>query len=224
MSSNQEKTSVKPSCSYFWISDLRRDFEFSLRALIKRPMLAAIPMLSTAVGIGACSLIFAVANFALCRPLPVASGSTLMSITGGNAKTGEAGNAISYPDFLDIGKSQSFLNTAAYFPMMPAALSFNGGEPRRYWGTIASASYFDVVISHRLWISLFGADPGILNRTIVLNNHRVTVIGVAPSRFLGTEVGLVSDFWIPSRSAISSRRSFPYLTTSQIEMPNGSSA
>jgi predicted permease len=222
VSSNQEKTSLKPSRSYLWISDLRRDFEFSLRALIKRPMLAAIPMLSTAVGIGACSLIFAVANFALFRPLPVASGSTLMSITGGNAKTGEAGNAISYPDFLDISKSQSFLNTAAYFPMMPAALSFNGGEPRRYWGTIASANYFDVVrcglslgrgfnpdlddtpgappvvvISHRLWASLFGADPGILNRTIVLNNHRLTVIGVAPPRFVGTEVGLASDFWIP---------------------------
>lgn len=222
MSSNQETTTVKRGRLFSWISGLRQEIVFSLRALIKHPALAAIPTLSTATGIGACSLIFAVANFALFRPLPVASGPALMSITGGNAKSGEVGNSISYPDFLDIRKARSFQNVAAYFPMMPAAISLNGSEPRRYWGTIASANYFDVVrcglslgrgfnaelddtpgappvivISHRLWTLRFGADPGVLGRTIVLNNRSLTVIGVAPPNFLGTDVALVSDFWIP---------------------------
>jgi predicted permease len=222
MNINQQKASAWPSRSYSWISDIRQDIGFSLRGLIKHPTLAAIPMLSTAVGIGACSLIFAVANFALFRPLPVSSPPTLMSITSGNAKTGETGNAMSYPDFLDLSKARSFRNTAAYFPMMPAAITVNASEPRRYWGTIASANYFDVVtcgmslgrgfdaelddtpgaapvvvIGHRLWIALFNGDPGVLGRTIRLNNRSLAIIGVAPAHFVGTDVGLASDFWIP---------------------------
>jgi len=103
-----------------------------------------------------------------------------------------------------------------------AAIAVNASEPRRYWGTIASANYFDVVscglslgrgfdaelddtpgaapvvvIGHRLWIALFSADPGVLGRTIRLNNRSLTVIGVAPAHFVGTDVGLASDFWIP---------------------------
>ena len=83
MSMNQQKASVWPSRSFSWISDIRQDIGFSLRVLIKHPTLAAIPMLSTAVGIGACSLIFAIANFALFRPLPVASAPTVMSVCPG---------------------------------------------------------------------------------------------------------------------------------------------
>jgi predicted permease len=205
-----------------WISGIRHDIAFGLRALIRHPALVLIPTLSTGIGIGACSLVFAVTNFAFFRPLPVASGQALMSITGGNAKTGEVGSAISYPDFLDMRELRSFKSVAAYFPMMPAAISIDGSEPRRYWGTIASANYFDVVrcgvspgrgfdpqlddvpgappvivISHRFWTSRLNADLKVLGHTIIFNNRSLTIIGIAPPHFVGTDVALASDFWIP---------------------------
>jgi len=222
MTSHSSSTNTHREPRSSWWMELRRDLSLSLRALVRHPAVAVIATLSTAVGIGACSLIFAVANFALFRPLPVPAPASLLSITGANARTGEAGNAISYPDFLDLAQASALRDSAAYFPMAPAAIALDGGQPRRYWGTIASANYFDVlgsgfflgrgfnpavdnspgappvvILSHRLWTSYFGADRAIVGRAIRLNDRRVTVVGVASPGFLGTDVGLASDFWIP---------------------------
>ena len=184
--------------------------------------MAVVPILSSALGISACSLIVAVANTALFRPLPVANGAGLMSISAQNLKTGEIGTAISYPDYREVSAARSLENVAAYFPMMPAAISTDGTEARRYWGTIATANYFDVaqpgfslgrgfdasrddrpgsppviVLSHHLWLSRFGGDPGAIGRAIVVNGRNTTVVGVAKPGFRGTDVAMVSDFWIP---------------------------
>ena len=52
---------------------------------------------------------------------------------------------MSYPDYRDLTPARSLAGVAAYFPMLPGALSQPGAEARRYWGTIASANYFDVL-------------------------------------------------------------------------------
>ena len=205
-----------------WLSDLIRDVTVAARCLTKRPTAAIVPILSSAMGISACSLIVGVANVALFRPLPVAEGSGLMSITAQNVKTGEIGTAAAYPDYRDLTAARSFSSVAAYFPMAPAAISTESGEPHRYWGTIASANYFDtvrpsfllgrgfdpsrddvpgappvVVLSHHLWAAQFASDGGLIGREITMNRRRVTVIGVTSPGFRGTDVAMVSEFWIP---------------------------
>ena len=205
-----------------WLSDLFRDVTIAARSLTKRPTAAIVPILSSALGISACSLIIGVANVALFRPLPVTASSRLMSISARNLKTGEIGTAIAYPDYQDLTAAHSFSSIAAYFPMVPVALSAEGGEPRRYWGTIASANYFDtvqpglllgrgfeaprddvpgaapvVVLSRHVWATQFAADSGLIGRSIVMNGRRVTVIGVTRGDFRGTDVAMVSDFWMP---------------------------
>ena len=127
------------------IFDLVQDITIAVRTLSRRPGTAIVPVLSSSLAISACSLIVGIANVALFRPLPVADSSRLMSIDAQNLKTGDVGSAMSYPDYLDLTTVRSFENSAAYFPMTPAALSFDGTEPRRCWGTIATANYFDVV-------------------------------------------------------------------------------
>src|SRR5262249_9789308 len=58
-----------------------------------------------------------------------------------------------------------------------------------------SAPY--VVLSHAFWRSRFSGDPKIVGRSVFLNKHPFTVIGVAPEAFHGVEVFLWPDFWVP---------------------------
>jgi predicted permease len=204
-----------------WITDLAQDLSFAARTFRKQPGFTAVAVLSSALGIGACTTIFGIANVALLRPLPVEDASRLVGISRSFVKTGEAGSTMSYPNFLDFRQAHSFQGIAGYFPVVGATISSNG-EPQRYWGSLVTANYFDVVrpgfrigrgfdaaiddtpgappavvLSHHLWQSRFGADPAIVGKTIEMSKLPVRVAGVAAAGFRGTEAALVSDFWWP---------------------------
>lgn len=204
-----------------WLTDLAHDAAFAVRTIRKQPAFAAIPALSAALGIGACSLMFGLANHALLRTLPVDDPSRLMSLSGVDLRSGKAGISVSYPDIEDLRKAASFEQIAVFFPFLPAVIS-TGGEPQRYWGAIVSANYFDtvrprfavgrgfdaehddhpgappsVVLSHSLWRSRFGGDPSIAGRNVDLNGRPARVAGVLAEGFRGTEPMIYSDFWVP---------------------------
>src|ERR1700676_4415182 len=90
------------------ISDLAQDISFAARTFRKEPGFTAVAVLSSALGIGACSTIFGIANVALFRPLSGEAPSRLMSISRSYMKTGEAGDTMSYPNFLDVRSARSF--------------------------------------------------------------------------------------------------------------------
>jgi predicted permease len=98
----------------------------------------------------------------------------------------------------------------------------NDAPPERVWGIIATENYFDVVgvqaamgrtfhpvpkqglnsdpyivLGHGLWARRFGSDPKVLGRTVHLNGHPFTVIGVAPQSFYGTIVGINAEYFVP---------------------------
>ena len=91
-----------------WLSDLIQDAAFAARTIRKQPGFATLAVLSAALGIGACSLLFGVANFALFRPLPVDRPSRLASISGQDLHQGRAGRSLTYPDFEDLRQAPSF--------------------------------------------------------------------------------------------------------------------
>lgn len=204
-----------------WLNDLVQDFVFAARTVRKQPGFAAVAILSAALGIGACSLIFGIANFALFRPLPVDDPSHLASVSGRNLRRGKIGTSLAYPDFEDLRQAHSFQGMTAFFQFMPATISSNG-EPQRYWGSLVTANYFDVVrpafaigrgfdaakddrkgeapvavLSYQLWQARFAGDHTIVGRSIELNRQKVTVVGVTGASFRGTEVMFFSDFWLP---------------------------
>lgn len=204
-----------------WLSDFVQDTVFALRTLRKQPGFTAAASLSAALGIGACSLIFGLANHALLRPLPVEEPDRLMSIAGRNLRSGRAGGSLAYPDIEHLRQSNAFQSITAFFPFMPAAIA-TGGEPGRYWGSVVTANYFDVVrpafavgrgfdpdrddrqgeapvviLSHQLWQSRFAADRAIVGKSIQLNGRQVTVVGVTGPDFRGTESLFYSDFYLP---------------------------
>jgi predicted permease len=204
-----------------WLMDLMQDTVFAARTIRKQPGFAVLAILSSALGIGACSMLFGIANFALFHPLPVDHPAQLASISGRDLRQGRAGRSLDYPDFEDLRQAHSFQAMTAFFPFMPASIS-NHGDPRRYWGSMVTANYFDVVrpafaaghgfdanrddregeapavvLSYPLWQSRFAGDRAIVGQAIELNRRKVTVVGVTGPGFRGTEAMFYSDFWLP---------------------------
>lgn len=200
--------------SEFW-----QDLRYGARNLKRSPGFATVAVLSAALGIGACSTVFSIVNFAVLRSLPVAEPDRLMTITG--LKKGTPGGSMSYPEVRDIGdRTHSWEGIAAFAPFLPAGI--RSGEVQRQWGLLVTANYFDVVkpafavgrgfvrgeddvpgapakivLGHALWQSRFAADPAILGRTVQVNRRAMTVVGVTGPGFRGTEVGIAADFFLP---------------------------
>jgi predicted permease len=132
----------------------------------------------------------------------------------------------SYLNYLDYrDRNRSFSGLIAYRMTSAAISNTNGGSDDRaevVWGETVSGNYFDVlgappalgrgfrpeedrapnthpvvVLGHSLWLRRFNADPAIVGRSVYLNGHPFTVIGVAPERFTGTKFALRMEFWVP---------------------------
>ena len=204
-----------------WLDQCAQDVRYALRTIRRAPGFAAIAVGSSALGIGACAVIFAILNFAVFKPLSVDEPGRLMSLSQSDRRTGEAGNELSYPDFRDLRQARAFDGIAGYTSLLPASIG-SQSDPQRHWGTLATANYFAVVkpgfaagrgfdavlddhpgaapvivLSHDIWQRRFAGDPGVVGRPISINTRTATVIGITAAGFRGTDVGLVSEFWIP---------------------------
>src|SRR6185437_3748154 len=111
-----------------------QDATFTMRTLRKQPGFTTVAVLSAALGIGACSLIFGLVNSALFRPLPVAEPSRLLSLSGVNLTRGRSGQSLAYPDVEDLRLAGALRGIAAFSAFTPATISSNG-ESQRYWGS-----------------------------------------------------------------------------------------
>lgn len=215
----------------YW-SDFWQDLRYAARNLMRNPGFAAIAVLSAALGIGACSTIFSIVNFAVLRPLPVAEPERLMSITAIHQKEGKAGQTMSFPEIQDLrSHARSWEGVAAFAPFLTAGIRPDGGESRRYSGLLVTANYFDVVkpvlvagrgfvhgeddlpgasakivLTHGLWVSQFVSDRTIIGRTVQVNKRGMTVVGVTGAGFRGTGVGIVADFFLPFSQLSEMRR------------------
>src|SRR6266498_5611787 len=173
------------------------DLKFAFRQLLKNPGFTAVAVLTLALGIGANTAMFSVVNAVLLRPLPFPEPGRLMLVEG------NAINNFAAPDFRDLAEqNRSFEQIGAC-----ASATFNlsgGGEPERVDGARVSASWLPalgvqplygrnlttqedrdggekvVLLGYGLWQRQFGADPGVVGRTIKLDEQSHTVIGVLP--------------------------------------------
>jgi putative ABC transport system permease protein len=204
-----------------WIDQLRQDIRYAVRTIGRAPGFAAIAAGSSALGIGACAVVFAILNFAILKPLPVDQPDRLMSVSQSDRRTGQVGNELSYPDFQDLRRARCFEGIAAFNALLPVSVALRD-DPERHWGSLATANYFAVakpgfaagrgfdasrddrpgeppvvVLSHDLWSRRFAGDRRVVGRTIWINNRAATVIGVTAAGFRGTDVGFVPELWIP---------------------------
>jgi predicted permease len=198
---------------------LIQDLRYGARTLLKKLGFTLIAIITLGLGIGANTAIFSLVNTVTMRPLPVEGPGRIVEVTplGKGASIG----AFSYPFYKDFrDKNEVFDGLAAYRPT-PISLSQNGVN-ERVWGYLASGNYFDVlgvrafigrtftqeedgapgahpvvVVSHGCWQRRFGGDPSLVGKTIKLNGHDFTVVGVAPEGFRGTVLIFEPDFYAP---------------------------
>jgi len=202
------------------MNTLWQDLRYGLRMLARNPGFTAVAVLTLALGIGANSTIFSWINSTLLNPIPGAQQTSgLFSLTRGGTATNPI--VFSYPDYLDLrehSRSFSGLMAFGFRPMDLTGIS----RPERIWSTLATANYFEVLgiqpvigrgflpsedekpggapvvlLGYSFWQTHFGGDRSVLGRTLQINHHPFTIVGVTPPAFQGSMTGLRSDLWIP---------------------------
>jgi len=200
-----------------------RDVRHAIRSLRKTPAFLAIVVLTLGLGIGANTAIFSLMDQVLLRPLPVHAPGELVLLDGPGAFMGRTMNAMtfSYPMYADFrDRNEVFSGVLGRFPLAVTAVWRAASE--RAEGELVSGNYFDVlsvrpalgrvfnaaddrtpgghpiaVLSYGYWQRRFGGDPRILNETITVNGHPLTIVGVSDRRFTGIQVGRSVDIMIP---------------------------
>ena len=207
---------------FSWVADARRDVIHATRLLHRNPVVTIVATVSLAIGIGANTTVFTIANALLFQPPSgVIEPSRLVDI--GSTRNGAGFGPSSYPNYLDIRQRATTLDVYAY-SRFPQAMSLTGAgiDAESISGSVVTVNYFNVlgavpaigrlfnssdsdqsgvspvvVLSHRLWMRRFNADSTIVGRSLMLNGHPFTVVGVASEAFNGTGVRAL-DVWVPS--------------------------
>jgi predicted permease len=199
------------------LESLWMDLRFALRMLRKSPGFTVVAVATLALGIGANSVVFGVLNALVIRPLHVPQAESLWGIERGNDKAINH----SYPDYLDLReRNRSFEDLAAY--NVSAVGLDTGNNPASAWILETTGNYFDalgiqpylgrffhaadehgpnsapyIVLTYAYWHSHFQDDRGVVGRSVQLNKHPFTILGVAPPEFRGTLLIVFPDFWVP---------------------------
>jgi putative ABC transport system permease protein len=189
---------------------LWQDLRYGARALYKNPGFTLIAALTLALGIGANTAIFSVVNALLFRPLPFHEPERLVWISNTGTAGGLSSVTTRVANFNDWrAQNKSFEDLAAYFAFFDYG-SYNlvgVGEPERLVGVDVSQNFFAllgvrpllgrgfneeecrwngspaVILSHAYWTRRFAADPGVIGRSLTLNDKPTTVVGVMPPAF-----------------------------------------
>ena len=188
------------------MGSLALDARHGLRRLAHSPGFSAIALLTLALGIGASSTIFSVVNAVLLRPLPFRDPDRLLAVSQLSTDTQTGGVPMSFTKYEAIlAQAKTLEGMAVYYPLN---LSLGGeSEPESVAAARLSGDLFGVLgaspaqgrtfgaeelapggpdaalITDALWRRRFGAEPGIVGRTIRLDGKDVTVVGILPPAF-----------------------------------------
>jgi putative ABC transport system permease protein len=196
------------------MANLWQDLTYALRGIRRAPGFAITTVLTLALAIGAVTVMFSVVNGVLLRPLPFEAEDRLVWVVNRGVRPYDAVSPIDLTDWREQthsfegmgGYIQSTANltggteavrlatadvTSNWFAMLGARLTLGRGFEPNEEGIGAPKV---VVLSDALWRTQFGADRGVLDRTILLDGEPYTVIGVAPPAFTFPER---PDVWRP---------------------------
>jgi predicted permease len=195
--------------------------------LARTPALSLIVIMSLALGIGANTAIYSLIQQILYRQLPVTNAEELVYLyhpgpLQGRVSSNEDGGAVfSEPMFRDLAKTQTPFTGIAASRSVGASIAYKG-QSKGGDILLVSGSYFPllgarpalgrllseeddkqpgghavVVLNHGYWVSSLGAKPEVLNQTLIVNGHPMTIVGVAPPLFESEHLGQDIDAYVP---------------------------
>jgi predicted permease len=198
----------------FW-----QDIRYGVRTLGRNPGFTAVAVLTLALGLGAATGIYNLAQALLVRSAPgVQEPGRLVQI--GRTRKGEGFGTLSYADFAEFRDQAKTVELAAMYDT-PFHLG-TGAAAERVRGAVVSGNYFTLlgvgaaagrtfgpqedavpgappvaVVSFGLWQRYFGGDTHVVGRTVLLNGCPFTVVGVTAAQFKGTERLRELEVWVP---------------------------
>ena len=202
---------------------LPQDLRYALRMLAKQPAFTFIVIITFALGIGANTAVFSVLNAVLLRPLPFHEPQKLVALgeydIREKADPGTEINSISYLDYVDWRDRSEVFERVAVYTNQSVSTFTDGNQATHVQGEAVSADLFPllgvqpalgrtflpnedepgnhvVILSHQLWQRRFGADRGIIGKTVTLDGKQFQVIGVMPPRFTFPIVSNPPELWI----------------------------
>jgi len=199
--------------------DLLADIRYALRLLVKTPVFAVAAIATLALGIGANTTIFSLVHAVLVQPLPYTNPDELVMVWEDATFVGFPKNTPAPGNYNEWRmRNRSFVDMAAMRGGTNASLTLDG-PPEQIQGRSVTVNFFSVlgvtpalgrafnsgdaqgaqvvIISDALWRRRYASDPAIVGRTIVMNDVRHEVIGVAPKTFVYRDRDV--DYWIPMR-------------------------
>jgi predicted permease len=206
---------------------LWQDLRFGARMLAKHPGFTATAVLTLALGIGANTAIFSLVSQILLRHLPVKNPAELVILrspgpmTGHVWSDGDEAQSFSFPMYKGLRDANNVFSGMLARFQIPVSIAARG-QTERGSGELVSGNYFEVlgvspalgrvftvdddrvpgahpvvVLSHAYWTRRFGGDLSVLNKSLLVNNTELTVVGVAQAGFQGIQVGQSADVFVP---------------------------
>ena len=221
---------------------LAQDLRYAVRILWKTPAFTGIVTLSLALGIGANTALFSLADNLLLRSLPVREPDRLVQVLQTVSGLGikKVGNAFSPPTFDYIRAHNHVLSEIVGFNQLDHPVVAIDGvvEPPRQVERVSANFFRDLgvmpavgrvpepsddavaIISSGLWRARFGGSSTVLGRALTIDGQGYTIIGVAPARFRSLSIESSRDLWISSRADADQQmiaRVKPGVTTAQAQ-------
>jgi predicted permease len=193
---------------------LTSDIRLALRGFLRNPLFSIVAILSLALGIGANTAIFSLVDQILLRQLPVAAPDQLVMLyqQGPHMGSNMGDRMHSYPMYQDFQQRAEPLSEVIARRLVPASVSVDN-ETERVEAELVSGNYFSmlgvkpalgrvfnsqeddqvysghpiVVLSYDYWMRRFAGDRSVIGKTIRVNDHPITVVGVSAAGFSGLD-------------------------------------
>jgi hypothetical protein len=211
-----------------WLRDFAYDLRFSARSVLHTPSFTATAVLSLALGIGATTAICSLVDQVILHELPVRDPGRLVLIDWKGiqlADTFGSWNLMSYPLCRDLQQHEEVFDGVFCRALTTVTLSM-GEEHTPVSAELVSGTYFSVlgvgpalgrvvqadddqtpdaravvVLAYDYWKTQLASAPDVVGRKILINQHPMTIVGVAAAGFRGIDVGEVPSLWIPASMA-----------------------
>lgn len=207
----------------FW-----QDLRYAFRGLGKSPWFAAVAVVTLALGIAVNTSVFSIINGFILRPMPVPHPEQLAVLALQQAGDHSL-QKFSYPDFVDLrDQSASFSDIVAFRLTLGGLAADNRGDHCII--TRVSGNYFStlgvqpalgrlvlptegqtpgadpiLVLGYAYWQKRFAGDRSVLGKHVEINDHPMTIVGVAPKEFHGTYSIVDSDLYAPLSASIGTK-------------------
>jgi predicted permease len=217
----QARQAYRERATLPWLEDLLHDMRYTVRMMLRNRGYAAVAVFTLAIGIAAGATVFTWIHSVLIEPLGGVSDPNRLVTLNSVTPNGEV-VPDSYPDFIDFRDQLKLFDGIAVSRPMPLTIG-KQDHAERVWGELVSGNFFNVlgvrpeagrlflpaefgdapgkypiaVISDRYWRSHYGADPSIVGKTLRVNLHELTIVGVAAPEFHGSLPVTAYDIWIP---------------------------